>query len=352
MAYIDGFAGKGAYKVDVAERAGSPLLALETIASNAKLAPLVKTLFIECRPQFCSELRGRISESSFVRQLKHQPVVLEGSFADKIDEGLAALEPDRRAIGPVFLFVDPCGVSGVPLDSILSVVKRQQAELFLFFNSSAIERILGAARLTGSSATLADLLGSQEQVSELLQATTGQSSDEVERLALEAYSQALKRRAGFQYILPYRVEARSKRDTSHYLIHACRSCIGFKIMKHVMSSIIPEHDERGGLLELRQASASDQTSLIRFDLIHLREDIVTDLTDRAVQVGTWVACRVCNHRDPYSEQLYKRTLLELEAEGRLAVYRDQECQIPCPANSRRQPKGKPTLGDPWWIRAV
>lgn len=351
MAYIDGFAGRGAYRVDDAERPGSPLLALETIASHKTLSPLVKTLFIEYRAQYCTDLRRRIAESPASRQLKHQPVVLEGGFADRIDDGLAILEPNHRAIGPVFLFVDPCGVSGVSLESILSVVKRQQAELFLFFNSSAIERILGAARQTGSSATLANLLGSQDQVFDLLRLTDGKDANEVERLALEAYSQVLKHRAGFRFILPYRVEAQSKRDTSHFLIHACRNCIGFKIMKHVMSSIIPEHDERGGLLELRQASASDQTSLMRFDLLQLKEDILRDLTDRSAQVGTWIALRVCNPTDPYSEQLYKRILLELETEGRLKVYRDRECQAHCPADSRRQPKGKSTLGDPWWIRA-
>ena len=61
---------------------------------------------------------------------------------------------------------------------------------------------------------------------------------------------------GAKYIIPFRVEHQDQRRTSHYLIHASKHPLGFRIMKDVMWRRGHGEDEPGGL-ELRQKSRTD-----------------------------------------------------------------------------------------------
>src|SRR6185369_12684605 len=62
LVYIDGFAGPGCYQQAASEKVfdGSPILALQLIASRDDFSKKVSTIFIESDPILFAQLAGRV----------------------------------------------------------------------------------------------------------------------------------------------------------------------------------------------------------------------------------------------------------------------------------------------------
>src|SRR5690606_6217341 len=109
--------------------------------------------------------------------------------------------------------------------------------VLIFWNIDGIRRVLGLAESLEPSPTLVELFGTPERVRELREAIN-RTTDPLARetIALDAYRRALRTESGAQYLAPFRVEAEERRKTSHFLLHATKSALGFKIMKSVMAA--------------------------------------------------------------------------------------------------------------------
>ncbi len=350
LLYIDGFAGRG-YYIDQstgAKRDGSPILALRLIAARPEFAARVDTVFIECDGTYIQELRERVHELCAENPSLSDPVLCHGTFEEHIEEQLNRIQGAKAQLPPTFLFVDPCGVDGTAFNSVMRVLAAERCEVFVFFNVDGIRRILGLSDAGGISPALVSVFGSEERVYDLKRKLgEAESAYQREQAVIDTYRSAIRMASGAQYVLPFRIEAEGRRSTSHFLVHATKNALGFKIMKHVMWEAGRAEGDAEGRLELLQASAGDLRAMMRADLKELSEAILKRLADGPARIEEFYDQWVCRPTDPFTEGCYRRVLLQLEAEGRIKIL-DRACQNEANAATRRRRKGQPTLGKDYW----
>jgi len=217
LVYIDGFAGPGRYEDESTGRCalGSPMRALQLIANKPELAQRVNSLFIESDEHHYEELKRRVQE--FYQQHDHikEPVTIKAKFADAIEALQRHFEDTGNSIAPTFLFVDPCGVGGAPMNCIAAIASLKWCEVFIFFNIDGVRRIAGLSE-DRSGPTLPELLGSEQRAASL-RGSLERPSDtaEKEHIILRAYMESLQEDASTQYILPFRIESYQRQTTSH-----------------------------------------------------------------------------------------------------------------------------------------
>jgi len=343
LLYIDGFAGPGTYtKADSGEVFdGSPLRALKLIASNDTFSKKVTAFFIEVDEFLFRKMEKVVTDFAKANPGIRKPMTDCCTFAEAVRNLLKQVSGN---LAPTFLFVDPCGVSGTSFETIKSVMACRSSEAFIFFNIDGVRRIAGLSKLSG---VLVDLLGSHSRAEELfkaLQKTVHVSKRE--RMILAAYRQALRDEMGVKYTIPFRVESEDKQKTSHYLIHASNHPLGFKIMKEVMWT--RGHSEEGeGDMQLIQASRTDYIPLFdpRYDV---KKEILSALAPGPQCVDLFYFNWAVRPDDLLCQPAYKQALLELEASGEIEVL-DKDKRTPKPVKSRRLHKGKPTLGQGYFV---
>jgi hypothetical protein len=255
-----------------------------------------------------------------------------GTFAEQLNEILKNI---GRNLAPTFLFVDPCGVSGASFETIRAVMNNAKCEAFVFFNMDGVRRILGLSEL---SAVLVDILGSEERATVLYKKLKQPGTvSEREKLILSEYCKALGEDIGAKYITPFRVESEDQKRTSHYLIHASKHPLGFRIMKDVMWRRGHGEDEPGGL-ELLQKSRTNFVPL--FDRhADIKTEILTALQSRQLRVSVFYEDWTMRPTDLQCEAAYREALLELEQEGAIEVLgKDRRNVINASARPKRKNK--------------
>jgi len=345
LVYIDGFAGRGSYtKADTGEVFdGSPLRALKLIASNDTFSKKVTAVFIEVDEELYRPLDKVVADFWAANQHIRKPMTDRCTFAEGVQK---FLDRAKGNLAPTFLFVDPCGVSGTSFDTIRKVMACKSSEAFIFFNIDGVRRIAGLAEL---SDVLIDLLGSQKRAEKLF-AGLQQTHDvgERERMILACYREALKEDMRVSFTIPFRVESEDRQKTSHYLVHATNHHLGFKIMKEVMWG--RGHSEEGDRgLQFAQASRTDYVVL--FDPRHdVKAEILSALRAGSRCVDLFYLDWVFRPHDLLCQPAYKQALLELEASGEIEVLDKKDKRTLRPLASRRLHKGKPTLGEGYYVR--
>jgi len=345
LVYIDAFAGRGTYtNADTGEVIdGSPLRALRLIAANTDFADRVTAIFVESDAVLFGHLEATVgaflSENPNVRK----PLCVQGTFAERIGE-LIQHVPN---LAPTFLFVDPCGVSGASFERIKNVMNCDKCEAFIFFNIDGVRRIAGLKDL---SQTLVDLLGSTDRATRLYEALRSTADvTQREELILSHYREALRDDAGAQYTVPFRVESEDRQKTSHYLIHASKHYLGFRIMKDVMWRRGHSETEVGAL-EFRQAGRTNFIPL--FDPSEsIKQEIVGALKNGAIPVSTFYKNWVNRPEDLLCESAYRALLLEMEAASQIQVLKKDGLTV-VSVDERRKIKGKPTLGEDCFVRLM
>jgi len=335
--YIDGFAGAGTYKK---KHPGSPLIALTLLSQQRRPA---SASFIEKDPLLFEELVDAMSHHEPVNKLFDPPLIERGTFAEWIDRILNRPIYSRFRRVATFAFVDPCGVQGLRMKDLSSVLSRQFGECLVFWNYDGINRWLGLVRKgEHSRAGLVELFGREDFVEEALLLFAGQRLNK-EKEILELYMRALNQ-AGATHVLPFRVTAKDKNRTSHYLLHCSRHGLAFKIMKEVMASTTTaDHGE------FEFSTALESGSLFSPVLETARDRILSTLARGPLQVRTFTEQWVMQPGDLLIAKDYREILLKLEREGKIEVV-DKKSNNVVPAHKRKQQMGKPTLGPNYLVR--
>jgi len=119
--FIDGFAGPGVY---AGGEEGSPIIAIRTLLDHSAFSQLrsCEFVFVFFEPdheRFVSLERelGRLRAAHDPWPPNIRIHLEEKSFADGVEDILAGLTKGR-SLAPLFAFIDPFGVSGLPLDTI------------------------------------------------------------------------------------------------------------------------------------------------------------------------------------------------------------------------------------------
>ncbi|MBL8735242.1 MAG: three-Cys-motif partner protein TcmP [Planctomycetes bacterium] len=338
LVFIDGFAGPGEYTSGRDSFDGSPIRAMKLVTSNKDLADRVLCLFIEKNKDYFDELVGRVDSFKGTHGMK-KPIIVHGTFTSEIEELLKSVDDDK-GLAPTFLFVDPCGVEDVSMTHIAAVLSRDYCEVFIFFNLDGIRRIAG---LPAVSQTLVALYGSAERARAVVEAADKASGPQArEEVFVAHYKEALAEASGAKFFLPLRIEQEDRVTTSHYLIHATKHPLGFRIMKEVMWGAGGGIECEGDRLALLQASRKGGGRLFHPEVDELRRAILQDLKSGAQPVTRYLDEWVTRPEDMFCESIYRRELLQLEADGKIEVLANDGA-TPCPPQSRRPHKGKPTL---------
>lgn len=345
LLYIDGFAGRGTYTdADGAEVPGSPLRALQTIVDTPGLHERVAAIFFERDEALAVPLRARVEEFHEAHPEIRRPRVVNAEFAPAMNDLLERLDGRGSRIAPTFLLVDPCGVKGASFATISRFLSSKSTEAFIFFNITGIGRILGLG--DGMGDTLRELLGGKERATELLRrvavATDLQSK---EKIIVGYYRELLIEHAGTPYVAPFRVEARNRKTSSHYLIHASSHATGFRIMKDVMWSVGQRADGAGGLVFEQASRSPNLVSLFDFHLQEIKVSVLRELEKVGpVKVSHFSVTLVERPEDQIASKGYKQALLALEGEGKVEVLeKDGSGNL---AGRRRAG----TLGDEYYVR--
>jgi three-Cys-motif partner protein len=340
--YIDGFAGGGLYQM---QYVGSPLIAMRLLESQ-KL-PFAFTC-VERDSTLFESLKETLGARPRSRLLVQDPMLRLGEFTDYIDTALnAAIYSQYRKVA-TFAFIDPCGASGVLMNDIEKLLARPFGECLLFWNYDGIKRWLGGLSAgTHPGEGLAKLFGSAEYVREArdLVASKKLGEDQEKRL-LALFLKALNGRRA-QFTLPFRVEAKDRDRTSHYLIHCSSHWLAFKIMKDIMGGLTLETTEAGSF---EFSSAAKTRSLFTPGADFARDKVIAELQTGARRVGLFTEEWIRRADDYYREKDYKELLLMMESSGDIEVLA-KDWRTPAPRESRRAGRGGgPTLGNELIVR--
>lgn len=340
--YIDGFAGGGLYEN---RYRGSPLIALELLATQSMPC---SASFIEEDPQLFPKLEQAISQHPSVtgHKLFDEPFIKQGEFKDWVESTLKRPIYSRFSKVATFAFVDPCGVRGVRMSDLSLLLSRQYSECLLFWNYDGINRWLGGvAKREHPRSGLDELFGDPDLVDEaLLHFDRSASSAEKEQKILRLFIGGLKK-SGKQFVLPFRVEAKDKDRTSHYLIHCSGHPLAFKIMKDVMGGAGTGTET--GAFEF--SSAAETAALFSPLADQARDNILKQLARGPLRVSVFTKEWILRPDDFFRDKDYRGILLELEAAGLVEVL-DKSGKSVVAASRRPQRQGKPTLGPDYLVR--
>jgi len=136
--YVDGFCGPGRYK---GGEPGSPVIALQVaLEHKERLRGEVVFLFVDNRADRIEHLKLELARialpTNFVASAE------EGRFDELFLGLLRSLKEDKKTLAPTFVFIDPFGFSGVPLDLIQQVLQNPSCEVLITFMVNPVQRFL------------------------------------------------------------------------------------------------------------------------------------------------------------------------------------------------------------------
>lgn len=234
--YVDGFAGPGRYKN---HPEGSPLAALRAAENavsslgNEFCAAGIHCAFIESSTDRFAELCEAITP------YERLPRIEISKFNTEFVPGMALLRAKLpgawTANGPLFVFADPFGATGIPFATLQETTASDAAELLINLDADGAGRIL-QAKNRGHEAQLTELFGTESWQQAL---TAIDNLKELTVQVLDLYKLRLLQ-SGFKFVWAF--EMRGKNDTlNYYLVFATKHPLGMEKMKEAMRRI----DESG-----------------------------------------------------------------------------------------------------------
>jgi three-Cys-motif partner protein len=234
LLYVDGFAGPGYYKN---HPEGSPLAALQT-ASDAVSDLGTGMLAHSLHCAFIEKVKARYDEMSeavepFIGRPKMGLTRVHGEFVNGIEEVRRVVPGPFRGDGPLFVFADPFGGTGIPFATFASCMKSDTAELLINLDADGICRIFAAESNNGRDAQLTELFGNECWREKL---TERADMKKLSVQILNLYKERLRSLPGVKFIWSFAM--RGKADSLNYhLVFASKHPLGLTKMKEAMRKI-------------------------------------------------------------------------------------------------------------------
>ena len=230
--FVDGFAGPGQY---TGGEPGSPMIAIDRFLKHPARRRMVGSLdfmFIEKdvdRANHLNELvDSRHAELRNVCDVK----VSTGEFTDKMSQLLDTLEAQRRENEPIFVMVDPFGVSQTPMSIISRILKNSRSEVYISVMYEFINRFLSTPEFSGALDGLFDT--SDWRTAQEIDDTTKRKG-----FLYDLYKNQLKK-AGAEYV--HHFDLYRGDELVYALFFATKNDLGSDRMKQAMWKVAPFGD--------------------------------------------------------------------------------------------------------------
>lgn len=142
VVFIDGFAGPGIY--DAGEE-GSPVIAMRALIDHGfreVIKSNVHFLFFEADARRAARLGEVIEPLS--EQLPHgsSATVLQGAYAELLTGALDEIERNGKQLAPSLVFIDPFGISGIPMSLVRRVLATPSCEVLINVMTGYMHRFI------------------------------------------------------------------------------------------------------------------------------------------------------------------------------------------------------------------
>jgi three-Cys-motif partner protein len=304
IAYVDGFAGPGAYS---GGEDGSPIIALKAaLQHQAKIQAEVFFLFIEKEKDRAEMLRQLVEGLKLPANFR---VCIVGgrTFEEGFRENLLDLYRGKQGqMPPTFAFIDPFGWTGIPFSLVKEILSFRSCEVLINFMYEEINRFIAHPDQEHNFDTL---FGTEEwrKIAKI-------SEKKARREFLHGlYLDQLRGAAGARYVRSF--EMRNDKDvTDYFLFFATNSPKGMAKMKEAMWKV----DQSG---EFRFSDATNHAQ----ELLFSREPSFDALRDALLARFAGQDATVAEVEDfvlaetPFRETHYKKQVLApLEREGKIS----------------------------------
>ncbi|WP_433417539.1 three-Cys-motif partner protein TcmP [Microtetraspora malaysiensis] len=312
VVFLDGFAGPGRYENG---EPGSPIIALTTLLDHS-FFPKMKSefLFVFCEPKpdrfesLQSEVKALMNERApWPRHVK--VILLDKPFQEAASNIVEDLKRHRKALAPTFAFVDPFGISGLPIELLRDLLASPRCELFVNYMVDSVNRFAGAGNVDHH---LTELFGT-DRYKEAANPANGQSR---QQFLHDLYENQLKSVCGFSFVQSFGMINKTG-HIGYYLFYGTRDVKGLELMKDAMWKLDPGGDYRFS------DRLAGQTVLFIEDMLDvrpLRDAILTTFSGRTVAIEELERFTII--QTPYKKShLRKPVLSPLEKEGTIQVRR-------------------------------
>lgn len=219
--FIDAFAGPGEYKNG---EDGSPIIAINAVLNHQiKIKSEILMLFIEKDKDRFEFLKKKLAELKLPSNLKVKPI--PGKFDETLTELFDYLEEQKKTIAPTFVFIDPFGFSGIPMNLIKRIMQNPKCEVLITFMYEEINRFI---KLENLWPNLVDTFGTdkwKQVISEADPAVRVIKLHQIYKKQLES--------AGIKYVQSFKMVNKSNRP-DYFLFFGTNAIIGLKKMKEAM----------------------------------------------------------------------------------------------------------------------
>lgn len=144
VVFIDGFAGPGVY---AGGEDGSPIIAMRALIDHAHKQAIqseVHFVFFEADKKRSEHLSAIIDPICKDLPKGCSVSVSHGEYAKLLSDALDELEANGKQLAPSLVFVDPFGVSGLPMDLVRRVLATPSCEVLVNFMTGYAHRFISA----------------------------------------------------------------------------------------------------------------------------------------------------------------------------------------------------------------
>ena len=308
--YVDGFAGPGIYSKG---EDGSPIVAIKTARDHALFDSLRKIhfIFIEKDQERCDNLNQIINSMKDAGEIpeKFSCHVYNSEFDTAMNLILDQLREEGSGLIGSFIFIDPFGYSGMPMNLMKRLMSNLSCEILITFMCDPINRFL----CDPSKASEWDSLFNSNEWSNALKMESG---ERVHHLS-ELYTRQLQSFAGAKFTRIFEMIG-SNGHNIYDLVFGTNSFEGFKKMKEAMWKV----DEVNGCRFADRTNTCQSTLLSYSEDMHYSERLTREIyskfkgkivTIEEIEEFVW-------KETPYVFQNVKASIIKpLEEEGRIIV---------------------------------
>jgi three-Cys-motif partner protein len=144
VVFIDGFAGPGSYE---GGEVGSPVIAMQALINHAHRQSIksnVHFIFLESDRRRAAKLKLTIAPLAPQLPIGSTASVHHGTYADLLTQALDEIESNGKQLAPSLVFIDPFGVSGLPMSLVRRILRTRSCEVLINVMTGFMHRFIAA----------------------------------------------------------------------------------------------------------------------------------------------------------------------------------------------------------------